>query len=163
MTIPTLFFATFLASAQQVSLDTKDMDLSDFFRLMANMANMNVVLHPAVQGKVNLMVKDAPWQEVLDVVMKNYGLANEVEGSTMRIAPAATFEAERKQRAATTQDAGLNALPLETHIYFLNYARAEDVVVVISKLLSPRGTVVAYRPRNAVIVRDVAPPPESPR
>ena len=79
----------------------------------------------------------------------------------MRIAPTAV-EAERKQSVAT-EEAGLNALPLQTRIFFLNYAKAEDVAVVISKLLSPRGTVVAYAPRNAVIVRDVMPPPESAR
>ncbi|PYS41145.1 MAG: hypothetical protein DMG14_08295 [Acidobacteria bacterium] len=161
MTISNLILAAFLGSAQLVSLDTRDMDLSDFFRLMAKTANMNVVLHPTVQGKVNLMVKDAPWQEVLDAVMKNYGLAKEVQGNTMRIAPTA-IEAERKQSVAT-EEAGLNALPLQTRIFFLNYAKAEDVAVVISKLLSPRGTVVAYAPRNAVIVRDVMPPPESAR
>jgi type IV pilus assembly protein PilQ len=127
---------------------------------MANMANMNVVLHPAVQGKVNLMVKDAPWEQMLDLVMKNHGLGKEVEGNNMRIAPAATFEAERKQRAAT-EDAGLNALPLQTHIYVLNYAKAEDIALVISKMLSPRGSVIAYPPRNAVIVRDVVRPSES--
>ena len=159
MTISTLILGVFFASAQLVSLDTREMDLTDFFRLMANMANMNVVLHPAVEGKVNLMVKDAPWEQVLELVLRNYGLGREVEGNTMRIAPAATFEAEHKQRA--TEDAGLNALPLQTHIYVLNYAKAEDIAVVISKMLSPRGSVIAYPPRNAVIVTDVVRPSES--
>src|SRR2546426_2339149 len=107
MTISNLILAAFLGSAQLVSLDTRDMDLSDFFRVMANTANMNVVLHPTVQGKVNLMVKDAPWQAVLDVVMKNCGLAKEVEGNIMRIAPIAIFEAEYKQTVAM-EDARLN-------------------------------------------------------
>ena len=160
MTISTLILGVFFASAQLVSLDTREMDLSDFFRLMANMANMNVVLHPAVDGKVNLMVKDAPWEQVLELVLRNYGLGSEVEGNTMRIAPAATFEAEHKQGAAT-EDAGLNALPLQTHIYVLNYAKAEDIAVVLSKMLSPRGSVIAYPPRNAVIVTDVVRPSES--
>lgn len=162
MTISTLILAAFSASAQLVSLDTREMDLSDFFRLMANMANMNVVLHPAVEGKVNLMVKDASWERVLDLVLKNHGLGKEVEGNTMRIAPAATFEAELKQRA-TTEEARLNALPLQTHIYVLNYAKAEDIALVLSKMLSPRGSVIAYPARNAVIVRDIARPPKSSR
>lgn len=154
MAVSTLILAAFFASAQLVSIDTRDMDLSDFFRLMANIANMNVVLHPAVQGKVNLMVKDAPWDQVLNLVIKSHGLRKEVEGNTMRIAPAATVEVEQRQRSAT-EETCLRALPLQTHLYFLNYARAEDVALVISKMLSPRGSVVAYRPRNAVIVRDV--------
>jgi type IV pilus assembly protein PilQ len=156
----TLILAAFLASAQMVSIDARDMDLSDFFRLMASTANTNIVLHPAVQGKVNLMVKDAPWEQVLDAVLKNHGLGKEVEGNVIRIAPVAAFEAENKQKAVA-EEARLNALPLRTQIYFLNYARAEDVALVISKLLSRRGSVIAYRPLNAVIVTDVMPPPES--
>src|SRR6267142_1086255 len=139
MTIPTLILAAVL-SAQLVSLDVKEMDLSDFARFMAETANMNVVLHPAVQGKVNLMVKDAPWEQVLDLVLKNHGLGKEIEGNTMRIAPAASLPA-----------------PFQTRIYFLKYTKAEDIAVVISKMLSPVGSVIAYPAQNAVIVRDVVP------
>jgi type IV pilus assembly protein PilQ len=138
------------------------MDLGDFLRFMGNAANMNLVLHPAVQGKVNLMVKEARWEEVLDVVLKTHGLAKEVEGKIMRIAPVAIFEAEQRQKAATA-GACLNALPLQTHVYFLNYARAENVAVLLSKMLSPRGSVVAYPSRNAVIVTDVEHPEECSR
>jgi type IV pilus assembly protein PilQ len=159
MTISTLTFAAFLASAQLVSIDARDIDLSDFFRFMADAAKVNIVIHPAVQGKVNLTVRDAPWEQLLDLVMKNYGLGKEVEGNVMRIAPIAAFEAEYKQRAATEQ-ARLNALPLQTQLYFLNYAKADDVALVVSRMLSPRGSVITYRPRNALIVRDVVLPPE---
>src|SRR6476646_9944937 len=116
MTISTLTLGAFLASAQLVSIDARDINLSDFFRFMADVADVNIVIHPAVQGKVNLTVKDAPWEQLLDLVMKNYGLGKEVEGNVMRIAPIAAFEAEYKQRAATEQ-ARLNALPLQTQIY----------------------------------------------
>ena len=162
MAISTIALTVLLASAQFVSIDAKDMDLNDFLRLMANMANVNVVLHPAIQGKVNLIVKEARWEQVLDAVLKSHGLVKEVEGNIMRIAPAAAFEAEQKQKAAI-EEARLNALPLETHIYYLNYARAEDVAALISRMLSPRGSVTAYRSRNAVIIRDVARGSESPR
>ncbi|PYS28855.1 MAG: hypothetical protein DMG11_11250 [Acidobacteria bacterium] len=140
MTTSTLILAALL-SAQLVSLDIKEMDLSEFIRFIGQAAGMNVILHPAVQGKVNLMVKDAPWEQVLDLVLKNHGLAKEIEGNTIRIAPAASF-----------------AGPLQTRIYFLHYARAEDIAVVVSNMLSPLGTVIAYPPLNALIVRDVVPP-----
>src|SRR5437868_7240694 len=106
------------------------------------------------QGKVNLMVREARWEQVLDMVLKSHGLAKEVEGNIMRIVPIAVFQAEAKQKAAAEQ-ACLNALPLQTHTYFLNYARAESVAAIVSTMLSPRGSVVAYPARNAIIVRDV--------
>ncbi len=154
MTFPVLIFTAFLASAQLVTLDARDMDLGDFFRFMGSAANMNVVLHPAIQGKVNLMVREARWEQVLDMVLKSYGLAKEVEGNIMRIVPLAVLEAEAKQKAAAEQ-ACLNALPLQTQTYFLNYAKAESVAPILSTMLSPRGSVVAYPARNAIIVRDV--------
>src|SRR5438093_13251151 len=71
-------------------------------------------------------------------------------GNTIRIAPAPAFESEAQ--TAAIEEARLSALPLETQIYFLNYAKADDIASVISTLLSPRGSVVVYRPRNALIV-----------
>ena len=153
-TMTTLFLTSFLVSAQLITLDARDMDLGDFLRFMGNVAGMNVVIHPAVQGKVNLIVKEAQWEQVLDMVLKTHGLAKEVEGNIMRVVPNAVFEAEAKQKAATAA-ACLNALPLQTHTYLLNYAKAEDIAAIISRLLSLRGSVVAYPARNAVIVRDV--------
>ena len=154
MAVPALILTVFLASAQLVTLDARDMDLGDFFRFMASAANLNVVLHPAVQGKVNLMVREARWEQVLDMVLISHGIAKEVEGNIMRIVPIAVLQAETKQKAAAEQ-ACLNALPLQTHTYFLNYARAESVAAIVSTMLSPRGSVVAYPARNVIIVRDV--------
>src|SRR5713226_8616236 len=103
MTISTLILMAFFTSAQFVSIDARDMDLGDFLRFMANIANMNVVLHPSVQGRVNLMVNEARWEQVLDVVLKTHGLAKEVEGNVLRIAPVATLEAEQRGKAATAE------------------------------------------------------------
>src|SRR5437764_6064491 len=122
----TLFLTAFFVFAQLITLDARDMDLGDFLRFMGNVADLNVVINPAIQGKVNLMVKEARWEQVLDMVLKTHGLAKEVEGNIMRIFPLAIVEAEARQKAATAA-ACLNALPLQTHTYFLNYARAEDI------------------------------------
>src|SRR2546422_1916452 len=154
MAISTLILTAFVAQAQLITLDARDMDLGDFLRFMGNVADVNVVIHPAVQGKVNLMVKEARWEQVLDMVLKTHGLGKEVEGNIIRIFPLANLEAEARQKAAAEQ-ACLNALPLQTHTYFLNYAKAENIAPVISRMLSPRGSVVAYPARNALIVRDV--------
>jgi type IV pilus assembly protein PilQ len=138
------------------------MDLGDFLRFIGEAAHLNVVLHPAVQGKVNLMVREAPWEGVLDVVLKTHGLVKQLEGNIMWIVPTTVLEAQAKQKAAAEQ-ACLNALPLQTQTYVLNYAKAENVAAIISKMLSPRGSVVAYPARNALIVTDVQHPEECSR
>jgi type II secretory pathway component HofQ len=156
MTIPTLILATLLGGAQSVSFDVKDMKLTDFFRLLADAGSVNVVVHPAVEGNISLTIKDVPWDQLLDVVTKNYGLEKEVTGNIVRIVPVRAIEAEYRQRAAAEQ-ARLNALPLQTRVYVLHYGRAEDIAAIVSKFLSPRGSVVVYRPLNALIVRDIGP------
>jgi type II secretory pathway component HofQ len=70
--------------------------------------------------------------------------------------PTFVIEQEYKQQAAVEQ-ARRNALPLETRIVVLNYAKATDIAPIVSKLLSPRGSVIADAQRNALIITDIAP------
>jgi type IV pilus assembly protein PilQ len=156
MAIASLVLTVFLASPQAVSLDLSAADLKDFLMIMGKSANLNVVLHPSVQGSITLNVRDAPWETLLDMVLRNYGLTRETEGNLMRIVPVSVIEAELRQRAAA-EDARLAAQPLETRTYILNYARAADVAPIVSNLLSPRGMVIVDERRNALIVRDVVP------
>jgi len=157
MTVVGLILATLLMAApQDVSLDLRDADLRDFFRLMAETSNINIVLHPAVQGKITLSVKDAPSNVLMDVVLKNYGLTTEINGNVMRVVPLSVIADEYRQRAAIEQ-ARLASLPLVTRTYILNYVKAADVARIMSQFLSPYGSIVVDQRRNAVIVRDIAP------
>src|SRR5438876_10643147 len=79
-TMTTLFLTAFFVFAQLITLDARDMDLGDFLRFLGNVAGMHVVLHPAAQGKVNLMVKEALWEQVVDVVLKTHSLAKARDG-----------------------------------------------------------------------------------
>jgi type IV pilus assembly protein PilQ len=144
-----------MAAPQDVSLDLRDADLQDFFRLMAETANINIVLHPAVQGKITLSVKNAPRDILMDVVLKNYGLATETNGNVMRVVPLSVLENEYRQRAAIEQ-ARLASLPLETRTIILNYAKAADVARIMSQFLSPYGSIAVDQRRNAIIIRDIA-------
>jgi len=156
MVILSLLLAGVLASPQAVSLDLKDADLRDVLMTLGATANLSVLLHPAVEGKLSLSVRNVSWELLLDMVLKNHNLGREVQGNIMRIAPLSVLEGEYKQRAATEQ-ARLSALPLETRTYALNYARAADVAVAISKFVSPRGVVIVDPRRNMLIIRDVVP------
>jgi type IV pilus assembly protein PilQ len=155
MAIAGIFLSLFLASSQTISLDLSGASLSDFLDIMGRSANLNVVLHPAVQGSITLNVRDAPWETLLDMVLRNYGLGREIEGNLMRIVPLSVLQDEMRQRAAV-ENARLDALPLTTRVYTLNYAKAEELAPIISRLLSQRGVVIVDSRRNALIVRDVA-------
>lgn len=150
-----LCLALLLASLQSVTINVKDGELGDFLMAMGTLGNRSIIVHPAVQGKITLNVRDASWDDVLDMVLKNYSLGREVQGNVMRIAPLSVLQEEYKQRVAM-EAAHLESLPLETRVYRLNYAKATEVAPILSKLVSPRGLVIADPRRNMIIIRDVA-------
>jgi len=156
MTVLSLILAALLALPQKaVSFDVKDLDLRDFLMMMGESTNLNVILHPAVAGKVTLRVQNAPADVILDVVLKNYSLGYEINGNVMRIAPLSAIENEYRQRAQM-EEARLNSKPLETRTYILSYAKAADMAPIFAQLLSPRGVVIVDARRNALIITDVA-------
>ena len=71
-----------------ISLDFKDGDLQDIFRLFADISGLNVVVNPGVSGKVTLKLNEVPWDQALDLILKANGLGYTLEGNVIRIARA---------------------------------------------------------------------------
>src|SRR6185369_9450261 len=110
---------------------------------------LNVVLDPNVSGMVTLKLMDVPWDQALDVVLKNYQLGGQLQGNVLRIATNATLQAEQASQKAL-RDAQEQATPLTTRTFTLNYTKANDVGSILTKLLSPRGTIIQDPRRNAL-------------
>ena len=136
------------------SFDLKDIDLKDFFRLIANMSGLNIVLDPAVSGTVTLSLTDVPWDQALDIVLKNNNLGSQLQGNVLRIATNATLANEEASRKAFREAQELN-VELVTKSYLLNYTKSDSVSATLTKLLSPRGTIIQDPRRNALIVSDI--------
>ena len=78
-----------------ISLDLRDYEIKDFFRLISEISGLNVVLDPNVGGTVTLKLTDVPWDQALDVVLKNYNFGAQLQGNVLRIATNATLQAEQ--------------------------------------------------------------------
>jgi len=72
-------------SGSRISLDFKDADLKDVFRLMAQIGGLNVVVAPEIEGKLTMTLQDVPWDQAFDIICKNFGLEYEVDGALARI------------------------------------------------------------------------------
>src|SRR5262249_36144749 len=83
-----------------VNIDVRDMDLKDFFRFIADVTGLNIVLDPAVSGSVPLPLPDVPWDQALDIVLKTHGLGSELQGNVLRIARRETLVGEEAARQA---------------------------------------------------------------
>ena len=141
-------------TGEPISVNLKDVDLKDFFRLIHEISGLNVVLDPNVHGTLTIVLDDVPWDQALDIVLKNNDLARELEGNVLRIATVDTLKKEADARRAQIESEAL-AVEKVSVTRFLSYAKAKDAIVTVKKFLSQRGDVVADDRTNAVIINDI--------
>ena len=141
-------------TGEPISVNLKDVDLKDFFRLIHEISGLNVVLDPNVHGTLTVVLDDVPWDQALDIVLKNNDLARELEGNVLRIATVETLKHEADSRRAQIESESL-AVEKVSVTRFLSYAKAKDVIVTVKKFFSQRGDVVADDRTNAVIINDI--------
>jgi type IV pilus assembly protein PilQ len=141
-------------TGEPISVNLKDVDLKDFFRLIHEISGLNVVLDPNVKGSLTIVLDDVPWDQALDIVLKNNDLARQLDGNVLRIATVDTLRHEAESRRAQ-HDAEALAVDKITFTRFLSYAHAKDLVITCKKFISSRGDVIADERTNAVIVTDV--------
>jgi type IV pilus assembly protein PilQ len=141
-------------TGEPISVNLKDVDLKDFFRLIHDISGLNVVLDPNVKGSLTLVLDDVPWDQALDIVLQNNGLDRQLQGNVLRIATTETIRKEAEARRAQAEAEAL-AVNKETVTRFLSYAHAKDVMPTIKKFLTPRGDVIADDRTNALIISDI--------
>ena len=141
-------------TGEPISVNLKDVDLQDFFRLIHEISGLNVVLDPNVKGTLTIVLDDVPWDQALDIVLKNNGLARQLDGNVLRIATIETLRREADAHRAQREAEAL-AVDKVTFTRFLSYAHAKDLVPTCKKFISQRGDVIADERTNAIIVTDV--------
>jgi type IV pilus secretin PilQ/predicted competence protein len=155
-------------TGEPIRVNFKDVDLQDFFRLIHEVSGLNVVLDPSVKGSVTLVMEDVPWDQVLDIVLRNNNLDKQLDGNVLRIASRATIKAEADQKVALIA-AEANSEPVVTVTYRLSYAKASQAGAasggktvqgkamddLLKPFLSPRGSVFGDSRTNTLIIRDV--------
>lgn len=141
-------------TGEPISVNLKDVDLKDFFRLVHEISGLNVVLDPNVHGNLTIVLDDVPWDQALDIVLKNNDLARQLDGNVLRIATVDTLRKEAESRRAE-QEAEAMAIDKVTVTRFLSYAHSKDVVPTVKKFLTQRGDVISDDRTNALIIEDI--------
>ncbi|MFH1093807.1 MAG: secretin N-terminal domain-containing protein [Candidatus Omnitrophota bacterium] len=122
-----------------ISVEFKDADIQDVFRVLALKGNVSIVADPDVKGLVTVQITDVPWEKVLDVICRTYGYAYERETNIIRVT---TLDKQGQEN-------------LVTEVFALNYAKAADVSNSVSEMLSERGKIKFDTRANLVIVTDI--------
>jgi type IV pilus assembly protein PilQ len=141
-------------TGEPISVNLKDVDLKDFFRLIHEISGLNVVLDPAVKGTLTIVLDEVPWDQALDIVMQNNSLDKQLNGNVLRIATRSTL----KNEAETMRDlerAQAEAIAPVTVPRVLSYAKAASMAPLLKKFLSSRGDILFDDRSNQLIIRDI--------
>jgi type IV pilus secretin PilQ/predicted competence protein len=141
-------------SGEAISVNLKDVDLKDFFRLIHEISGLNVVLDPTVKGSVTLVLDEVPWDQALDIVLRNNGLSKELDGNVLRIATRDTLKREADDQRDLHR-AETDAVDPVTVTRILSYAKASELVIPLKRFLSSRGDLMAIDRSNTLIIRDI--------
>ena len=133
-----------------VSLNFQDADIRNVLKVLAFKSGVNIVAAPDVTGVVNIELKDVPWQKALDVILSTYGYGFDRKGNIITVM---TVENLKKYREDSVSLEGQE--PLVSRTFSLSFAKAEDVLKIIDKLISKRGFINFDQRTNAIIVRDL--------
>lgn len=141
-------------SGEPISVNLKDVDLKDFFRLIHDISGLNVILDPNVRGTLTLVLDDVPWDQALDIVLQNNGLDKQLVGNVLRIATVQALTQEAAAAAAKDKAQAL-AVPTVNYTHYLSYAHANEVLPTVKQFLSERGTIIADTRLNGLMIQDI--------
>jgi len=138
-----------------ISLDFQGADLRAVLRTFAEISGLNIVIDPTVQGTVDVALRDVPWDQALDIILRANKLGYLVDGTIVRIAPLTVLADEESQRRKLGEEQAL-AGQLEVLTKTLSYAKAEELQALLTKsALSQRGTVQVDPRTNTLIISDL--------
>ena len=140
-------------TGEPISLDLKDADIKDVFRTISQLTGLNIVIDPEVRGTVTVQLEDVPWDQALDLILKQNSLGYVLENNIMRIATTAKLQAEEGDRARLAE-ARQAAEPTRTVIKKLSYSKAAEIVPVLQSVMSKRGAIVVDTRTNTLIIRE---------
>ena len=159
-------------SADLITLNFQNIEIRSLLQVMAEFTGLNMVVSDSVSGAVTLRLKDVPWEQALNIILASRGLGMLQVGNILHIAPKQEL-ADRKKAELQAQQALQVIEPTRTQAFRLNYARAETVSgslkgaggirvgvgvgssVGATRILSPRGSVLADVRTNQIFVTDI--------
>ena len=168
-------------TGNKISLDFQDIEVRRVLQLLADFTGINMVAADTVQGNITLRLKDVPWDQALDIILKTKSLDKRRNGNVIWIAPVSELiKAEEEQAKALAQS--IKLAPLQTEYIQLSYSKAEDIEKLITQgknantrggssaggnnnsgedslgegLLSSRGTVSIDPRTNTLIINDTS-------
>jgi len=137
-----------------ISLKFKDADLRDVVLYLGELAGLNVVFDPEVRGTVTVDLKDVPWDQALDIILRINKMGKTLEGNILRIAPISVLTREQEEQRKLKETKEM-AGPVMVKTFTLSYSKAKDVQALLQTKISERGEIIVDERTNTLIISDV--------
>jgi type IV pilus assembly protein PilQ len=148
-------------TGERLSLNFQDIPVRAVLQLIADFTGLNVVVSDSVDGNLTLRLKNVPWDQALDIILKAKGLSKRLSGNVMLIAPSEEIAAQEKLDLEAHQQV-VELSPLQSAYFEINFAKVTDLEKLFSSggedgsqsLLSARGSVIIDERTNTLIIKD---------
>ena len=142
-------------SGEKLSLTFQNIEVRAVLQLLADFTGLNIVASDTVQGNITLRLKNVPWDQAMDIVLKTRGLGMRRNGDVIMVAPNAELAAMEKQELESKKQIE-DVAPLKTRFYTINYAKAADIAKLLkgdkNSILTSRGSVTIDDRTNTLMV-----------
>jgi type IV pilus assembly protein PilQ len=141
-------------SGDVLSMKIKDSDLKDVVLYLAEFAGLNVVFDPDVRGTVTVNLQSVPWDQALEIILKQNKMGKTIEGNILRIAPISVLTREEEDQRRLKESKEL-AGPVIVKTVTLSYSKAKDVAALLRSKISTRGEIIVDDRTNTLLISEV--------
>ena len=161
--------AKFGYTGERLSLNFQDIPVRAVLQLIADFTSLNIVVSDSVDGNLTLRLKNVPWDQALDIILKAKGLSKRESGNVMLVAPSEEIAAQEKIDLEAAQSV-TELAPLRSSFFTINFAKVKELEPLFKSsgggggdagagtlsgsLLSPRGSVIIDERTNTLIIKD---------
>ncbi|MGE0079960.1 MAG: type IV pilus secretin PilQ [Thiohalomonadaceae bacterium] len=146
-------------TGERLSLNFQNIDVRAVLQLIGDFTGLNIVASDTVSGNLTLRLKNVPWDQALDIILKSKGLGMRRNGNVVLIAPSEELAAREKLELEAQQQI-TELAPLRTEFFNINYAKAADIAALLkaegNSLLSSRGNITVDERTNTLMILDTA-------
>lgn len=147
-------------AGDRLSLNFQDIEVRAVLQLLADFTGLNLVASDTVTGNITLRLKNVPWDQALEIILKTKGLSMRRTGNVIMVAPTEEIVAREEAELLASQKVEELA-PLQSEFIQINYAKAPEIAALLksgeNELLTPERGQVTVDPRtNTLLVRDTA-------
>jgi type IV pilus secretin PilQ/predicted competence protein len=139
-----------------ITLDFSGADLRSVLRYFNEISGLNIIIDPSVPATpIDVVLRDVPWDQAFETLLKTHKLGYVAEGTIVRIAPLSVLAEEEGDRRKLAEAKAL-AGDLRVQTFSLSYAKAGDVSpLLVKSALSQRGQIQVDSRTNTIIVTDL--------